>query len=95
MRDFESDRDNSIASCGCRNLKRPIEMPVITVGVYDNRLSQQTVTPDAQHQKPLVKQYVCPLLYRLPYLRTSVIVPLSIKEMCRYIMNGLLLHLFY
>jgi hypothetical protein len=66
MRDFECDRDKSTARCGCGNLRRLIEVPVINVDVNDNRLSQHTVPPDMQHQKPHVKQHVCPLLSPLP-----------------------------
>lgn len=60
MRDFESDGDNSTAGCGCGNLRRPIEMQVINVDVYDKRLSQHTVPPEVQHQKPHVKQHAVP-----------------------------------
>jgi hypothetical protein len=95
MRDFESDCGEPTAGCGCGKLRRPTEIPVINADVYDKRLSQHTVPPDVWHQKPNVMLHVCPLLYPLSSVRTCVIVPLSIKEMCRYVANGLLLHLFY
>jgi len=64
MRDFESDRDNSTASCGCGKLRRPIEKQVINVDVYDNRLSQHTVPPDVNIRNRMssnMSALCCPL----------------------------------